>query len=64
VEFNSTYKIIGLSVMQEENPLAHAPQRRGAEFVRSSLSLAYAIGKAGTHVMQREIGEWLERNLA
>ena len=50
--------------MQEEDALAHAPERRGAEFVAGRLPLADAVGQAGAHVMQREIRERMERDLA
>src|SRR5262249_24928503 len=64
VEFNGADKVTGRAVVQEEDSLAHTPQRRGAKFVRCGLALADAVIKSRTHVMQREIRERLERCIA
>src|SRR5690349_5599826 len=60
MQFNCSHNVTGAAVMQEENPLAHAPKRRGAEFVASGLALADAVGQSRTHVMQREVRERVE----
>src|SRR5215471_4226345 len=52
-------QICRASIMQEEEPLAHVPQRRGAELVRPGIALGYTIRQRGTHVMQSKVGEWL-----
>ena len=45
------------AVVQEEDPLAQSPQRRGAEFIRSRRALGNAVGEALAHVMHQQIGE-------
>ena len=55
MQFNGSNDVTGAAVMQEENPLAYAPKRRGAKFVASSLALADSIGQSRAHVMQREV---------
>src|SRR5262245_17112208 len=39
------HQVVGAAVVQEENPLPEAPQRRGAEFPRARLALADAVRK-------------------
>src|SRR5215510_16399616 len=52
--------VVGATIMQEEDALADAPQRRGAELAAVRLALRYSVGQAVPHVMQREVAEWLE----
>ena len=43
--------------MQEENSLAQAPQRRGAELVWTRIPLSYAVREFSAHVMKSQIGK-------
>jgi hypothetical protein len=43
-------------VVQEEDPLADAPQRRGAELVAARATLLDMVRELGAQVMEREIG--------
>ena len=45
------------SIVQEENALADAPQRRAAELIRACVPLRDAIVKTLAHVMQHQIRE-------
>ena len=42
--------------MQEEQPLADAPQWRGPELIGASIALHHVIRQRRTHVMYQEIG--------
>lgn len=44
------------AVVQEEDPLADAPQRRGAEHVAGRGALGDVVGQPGPHVVDREVG--------
>src|SRR5215472_1297823 len=52
------------SVVQEENPLAEAPQRRASKLSRAGLSLADSISKSVAHVVQEEVGEQVDGLIA
>src|SRR6185369_6305136 len=57
-------EVRGAPVVQEEDPLAETPQRRGAEFPRTRLALAYAVGQTVAHVVHQEVGEQVDGLLA
>ena len=50
-------KVGGTAIVEQEDPLAEAPERRGAEFVRSREPLVHAVREGGAHVMEGKIGE-------
>jgi hypothetical protein len=49
-------QVRGPSVVQEEDALTQAPQRRAAEFPWSGLALADAVGEPDAHVVHQQIG--------
>jgi hypothetical protein len=55
MQSNRSHKVAGAAVVQEEYPLANAPERRRAELVRTGLTLAYAVRQPCAHVMQSEV---------
>jgi hypothetical protein len=55
MQLNGSHNVIGAAVMQEEDPLTRAPQRRGAEFIALRLTLADAVRQSRAHVMQRKV---------
>src|SRR5215467_12436471 len=60
---NRSYQALSAAVMHKEDALAYTPQRRGAKFVCGGFTLADAVVESGAHVMQRKIGEGLERGI-
>src|SRR5579864_2355693 len=60
---NGLEEIVGAAVMEEEEALADAPQRRGAELVARSIALAHAVGEAVAHRVDGEVAEGRERRL-
>ena len=50
-------EVRGMSVMQQENALAHSPQRGGTEFAAIGFSLRDTIGQALAHVVEGEVAE-------
>src|SRR5258708_21469050 len=60
---NCAQQVRGPSVMQEENPLPHAPKRRGAELSRTGLALAHSVRQPYTHVVDQQVGEEIDRVL-
>ena len=44
------------AVVEEEDALANAPERRGAEFIRTGRALGDVIGQTSAHVMDEQIG--------
>src|SRR5438552_10465628 len=56
------HQVRGPAIVQEEDSLPEAPQRRSPKLPRARLSLADAVGQANTHVMDQKIGKeihWL-----
>src|SRR5690348_17015846 len=51
--------VAGAAVVQEEDPLSHAPERRAAEFLAIRIALADAVGERADG-MDSEIAERLE----
>src|SRR5262245_24332801 len=43
-------------IVQEEEALAQAPQRRSSELVSSRIALDDVVGETGTHAMQQQVG--------
>ena len=60
---NRFEQIAGPPVMQEEDALPDAPQRRGPEFARAGLTLTDAIRKSRAHVVQEQVGEQVDRTV-
>jgi len=54
---NGIEEIGGAAIVEEEDALAEAPERRGAKFVSGSGALGDAIVQIRTHVMDQQIGE-------
>ena len=54
----------GPPVMQEENPLPHAPERRGTELLAVRPALADVVGKSFAHAMQCDVAERRESSIA
>ena len=50
-------QIRGSPVVQEKDPLSETPERRRPELVRRSLALNDVVGEAGTHLVERDVGE-------
>ena len=44
------------AVMEEEDALANAPERSGAEFIRTGRTLGDVIGQTRAHVVDEQIG--------
>ena len=57
-------QVAGAAIMQEENALAYAPQRRGAELPSVGVALSYAILQPYAHVVHRYVRERAERYVA
>src|SRR5258708_31137939 len=57
VGLNDRREIAGAAIMEEEDALANAPQRRGAELRPIRISLTNAILQAGPHTVYCYIGE-------
>ena len=55
--FDSSQQVGGAAVVEEEDPLPHAPQWSGSKLVRSSLTLEDIIGQSGAHIVQRQVRE-------
>ena len=51
-------------VVQEEDPLAEAPERRGPELVASGLALDDVVGEARPHPVDQQVGEQARRLVA
>src|SRR6184192_3216893 len=47
----------GAAVVEEEDPLAGAPQGSAAELVRPGVALRHAVGESAAHVVDREVAE-------
>ena len=54
---NRLEQVAGPAVVQEEQPLADAPQRRSAELIPTGRALADMVRQAVPHVMQSKVGE-------
>ena len=52
--------IAGPPVMEEEDPLADTPERRGAKFPASSQALRHALGESIAHVMYEQVREEID----
>src|SRR5579864_158299 len=52
VSLDRLYQVAGASVMQEEEALTQAPERRRAKLVDAGPALVNTVGKARTHVVQ------------
>jgi len=52
-------EIAGTPVVHEEQPLSEPPERRGSELVRLRGPLVGAVGQRRTHVVDREVREWV-----
>ena len=52
--------IVGPAVMEEEDPLADTPERRGAKFPTSSQALRHALGQSIAHVMYEQVREEID----
>ena len=57
-------QVIGSTVMEEEDTLADAPQRRGSEFVAIGTALRDTVRQSASHVMYGKITVGLNRNVA
>ena len=52
----ASMQVGGAAIMQKEEALAEAPERRGTELVGTGRALMDAIRQAGAHVVQSEVG--------
>src|SRR6516162_7518280 len=57
-------KISRSAIVQKENSLAQAPQRRRPELIWSSLPLDDVVRQPGPHVVHQQIGEKIRRLVA
>src|SRR5271170_2839054 len=55
--FDGIEQVRRAAIVEEENALAEAPQRRGAELVSGRGALGDAVGEIAAHVMDEQIGE-------
>lgn len=55
MQSNRSHKVAGAAIVQEEDPLANAPERRRAKFITAGLALADAVRQPSAHVMQSEV---------
>jgi hypothetical protein len=55
VSSDSVYKVVGSSVMEEEDALSHAPQGSGSELVGASAALRDAVGETSAHVVDEKV---------
>src|SRR5437016_2652604 len=63
MQFDGGHDVAGAAVMQEEDPLARAPQRPSTKFVALRHALVDAVGQSRTHVMKREVRKRVELHL-
>jgi hypothetical protein len=52
---DSVYKVVGPSVMEEEDTLSHAPQESGSELIGACAALRDAVGEAFTHMVDEKV---------
>lgn len=64
VRGNRVEQVGGASIVQEEEPLAQSPKRRGAEHVRPRSALGNSIRQGRSHVVQAKVGKRLEKPVA
>lgn len=57
-------QIAGTAIVQEENTLAEAPERRRAELIGAGCALRNTIRKIRTHVMDEQVGKEIGGDLA
>src|SRR6266481_7597885 len=50
-------EVRGMPVMQQEDALAHSPQRGGTEFAAIGVSLRDTVGQALAHVVKGEVAK-------
>src|SRR5581483_9386552 len=60
VRLDRLREVARAAVVQEEEPLPEAPERRGAELVAAGVALRDAVGEALAHRVHREVAEGLE----
>src|SRR5262249_38833602 len=61
VSLDRLEKITGPSIVEEEDALPQAPQRRRPELIASGLSLKDVVGQSGSHVVEQEVREEIDR---
>src|SRR5262245_2837280 len=64
VPFDRLDEVAGPAVVQEEQALTQAPQRRRSKFIRPRVALRDVVGQAGAHPMEQEVGIQQHRPLA
>src|SRR3954466_13961916 len=55
------FQVVAASVVQKEDALPEAPQRRGAEFPSCGGALRDVVGEPDAHVMQQQVGVEIRR---
>ena len=55
MRFDGLQQVVGATIVQEEDALADAPQRRCAEHITGSKSLRDVVREALTHVVDQQI---------
>jgi hypothetical protein len=55
MQLNRLSEIAGPTVMEEEHPLAGAPQGRGAKLIASRLTLLNIVRQARSHAMHEQV---------
>jgi hypothetical protein len=61
VSSDGFYQVGRPSIMQEENALADAPERRSAKLVGAGAALRDAVGEPYTHVVNEQVGKKIGR---
>ena len=56
MQLNSRQQISGAAIVHKPDSFSQPPQWRGAELIRSGLTLANAIGEFSPHIMYQQIG--------
>jgi len=60
VSYDRLPQVLRPSIVEEELPLAQAPQGRGAKLIPSRVALEDVVGQSWTHVMEQQIGEEID----
>jgi hypothetical protein len=60
---NSDLQVGRAAVMQKEDTLADAPERRGAELISRCSALSNSVGESRSHIVQGKVAQRLERDV-
>ena len=63
VLLNSDLQVGRAAVMEKEDTLADAPERRGAELISRCSALSNSIGESRSHIVQGKVAQRMERDV-